>query len=258
MSGTAPEPPSPTGAGQPDADEVEPAPRVLTWAVVKRIDPRLLNTWGHWWIELSGEESYGWWPSPCPMGWRGALLGSRGCLNGIDGDNDGTLTRDAYHGEEPDHWFHPTLIADKSDDQVRAEIRAFAQSYVGGFRWQWWWLREPPENCRTFQDDMFAAVGLYEEPEYLYTRGSGCPFMYPFRRVKWAIIDGVAGSFARVRSWLPGRPRTQGGTTTHMHGSAVAGGEHGAGAHRLEDPKARARARIRGTLLPVDPESTDT
>jgi hypothetical protein len=244
---------SPAGSAAADHDvgEAGRVPRVLTFIVVKRIDPRLLNTWGHWWIELDGEESYGWWPSPCPMGWRGALLGSGGCLNGIDGDNGGTSTRDAYHGDEPDHWFHPTLIVPKSDDQVRAEIRAFAHRFVGGFRWQWWWLREPAENCRTFQDDMFEAVGLFEEPEYLYSRGSGCPFMFPFRRVKWTVLDGMATVVERVRSRSP----------THRwrrEGRAL-GAERDpeASPPSLADPRARAQARIRGTLLPSQRESAD-
>src|SRR6266849_4709214 len=86
---------------EPHVGDAEAVPRVLTWAVVKRIDPRLPNTWGHWWIELDGQESYGWWPTPCPMGWRGALSGSRGCLNGMDGTGGGSATRDAYHGDEP-------------------------------------------------------------------------------------------------------------------------------------------------------------
>jgi hypothetical protein len=259
-SGTGAEPPShPTVAGG-DLGEVEPFPRVLTWAVVKRIDPRLLNTWGHWWIELDDDESYGWWPSPCPMGWRGAMLGSGGCLNGIDGDNSGTPTRDAYHGDEPDHWFHPTLIANKSDDQVCAEIRAFAHSYRGGFRWQWWWLREPADNCRTFQDRMFAAVGLFEEPEYLYTRGSGCPFMYPFRRVEWRISDAIADAVARVRRWSPrpllrGIPR--GAPEVADERTIAAKRDSGASQLPLTDPRARARARIRGTLLPAQRESHD-
>jgi hypothetical protein len=232
---------------------------VLTWAVVKRIDPRLLNTWGHWWIELDGEESYGWWPSPCPMGWRGAMLGSGGCLNGIDGENGGTPTRDAYHGDEPDHWLHPTLILPKSDDQVRAEIRAFAHRYVGGFRWQWWWLREPAQNCRTFQDEMFEAVGLFEDPEYLHTRGSGCPFMYPFRQVKWTIIDGIATVVARVRSWSPAhRRRSRLEVDTDLAERTVgADRQPDASPLPLTDPRARAQARIRGTLLPGQRESAD-
>lgn len=217
-------------------------PRTLTWAVVKRIDPRLWDTWGHWWIEF-GEESYGWWPDPCPMGWRAAMLGTGGVLNGWGTTTTGTRTRDAYHGEEPDHWFYPTLILDKSDEQVRAEIRAFAQSYAGGFRWQWWWLREGADNCRTFQDRLFEAVGLYEEPDYLYTRGSGCPFMFPLRRVKWGVIDALAGPLSRLRDRLPevfvraGHRRNVGAAVTEA-------------AHPLASAKARARARTRGTLVP--------
>lgn len=231
-------------------------PRVLTFAVVKRIDPRLPSTWGHWWIELSAEESYGWWPAPCPMGWRGALLGSRGVLNGVGTTNGGTSTRDAYHGDEPDHAFHPTLLVDKSDDQVRADIRAFAQAYVGGFRWQWWWLRQPAENCRTFQDQMFEAVGLFEEADYLYSRGAGCPFMYPFRRVRWRTTDAVATAVARARDWSEARRRQRGG---RQEAAARIRAAHlrGARALPLTDPKARAQAKIRGTLLPGQAKSAD-
>ena len=222
-----------------------PVPRVLTWAVVKRIDPRLWDTWGHWWIEF-GEESYGWWPTPCPMGWRGAMLGTSGVLNGIGMSNGGTPTRDAYHGEEPDHQFHPAVIVDKSDDQIRADIRAFAHSYVGGFRWQWWWLRQGAENCRTFQDEMFQAAGLFEDREYLYTRGSGCPFMFPLRRAKWEIIDGLGGAMARTRSRLHlGR-----GASKDVAGTVGREFQPDADSLALTDPKARARARIKGTLLP--------
>ena len=227
------------GVSNAPASEVRESggvPRVLTFAVVKRIDPQLPNTWGHWWIEL-GDESYGWWPFPCPMGWRGAMLGSRGCLNGIATTAGGTSTRDAYHGDEPDHWFHPTLIVDKTDDQVRAEIRAFAQSYVGGFRWQWWWLRQPAENCRTFQQAMFETVGLFEEPEYLFTRGSGCPFMYPFRRVGWGAVDLLASAVDSVRAWLP-----------TSRGAERLPQETEQAESPLTDPRGRARARIRGVL----------
>lgn len=247
--------PAESAAADRERGEVERVPRVLTWAVVKRIDPRLWDTWGHWWIEF-GEESYGWWPSPCPMGWRAAMLGTGGVLNGIGTTSGGNPTRDAYHGEEPDHQFHPTLIVDKSDEDVRAAIRAFAHSYVGGFRWQWWWLRQPAENCRTFQDAMFESAGLFEQPEYLYTRGSGCPFMYPFRQVKWGAIDAAANAIVRVRDWLRG-PLRRRGRELDGDAAATAAAKRHADSVSLADPKARARARIRGTLGPPSSDPMD-
>jgi hypothetical protein len=118
----------------------------------------------------------------------------------MDAGTEGTATRDAYHGDESDHWFHPTLLLPKSDEQLRSDIRAFARGYAGGFCWRWWWLKGPAQNCRTFQDEMFETVGLYEEPEYLYSRGSGCPFMYPFRRVRWRAWDLVTAAAENVRA----------------------------------------------------------
>jgi len=219
----------------------------LTFALVKRIDPRLPNTWGHWWIELDDGQSYGWWPTPCPMGWRGAVLGTRGVLNGVGTPNGGSLTRDAYHGDEPDHAFHPTLVVEKSDDDVRAEIRGFAQRYVGGFRWQWWWLRQPAENCRTFQDEMFEAIGLLEEPQYLYSRGAGCPFMYPFRHVKWRTIDAVTAVVARTRDWSAATRRRSGPDHDRRPATRTRAAQRPSAAPgpALTDPKARAQAKIR-------------
>lgn len=227
----------------------EPISRVLTFVVIKRIDPRLPNTWGHWWIELDGEESFGWWPDPCPMGWRGALLGTGGVLNGIGTTDGATTTRDAYHGDEPDHWFHPTLLVDKSDEQVCADIRAFAHSYCGGFRWQWWWLRQPGENCRTFQDKLFEAVGLHEEPDMLYTRGAGCPFMYPFRRVKWRSVDAAVSAVAQVSGWWPlhGRRGAPPDDRAVVDDTTRARRRSDSLAPLLGDAKARAKAKIRGS-----------
>ena len=176
------------------AASADAVPRVLPFVVIKRIDARLPNTWGHWWVEVDGRESYGWWPQPCPLALHRVIIGSRGTLNGLGTSMEGTETRDPYHGDEPDHCFHPTLVVAKSDDQVRRDIRTFAHAYVGGFRWGWWWLRQPYESCRTFQWGLFEAVGLVEEPEYLYTHGPGCPFMYPFRSVKWRVQDMLAAA----------------------------------------------------------------
>lgn len=241
-------------AAESDRGDPEAVPRVLTWAVVKRIDPRLPNTWGHWWIELDGEESYGWWPTPCPMGWKGAMLGSDGCLNGIGTANKGTATRDAYHGLEPDHWFHPTLVVEKSDEQVRAEIRAFAHRHVGGFCWRWPWLRQRECNCRTFQQEMFAAVGLFEEPQHLHTQGPGCPFMYPFRAVKWRLLDALAEALAWLRSRLRLGRRPAGLADDGVEHTDAPEPRSGAASLPLTDPRGRAQARARGVFVP---ESTD-
>lgn len=97
---------------------------------------------------------------------------------------------------------------------------------------------------------MFQAVGLYEEPRYLYSRGSGCPFMFPFRRFKWAVVDAVADLVARTRTWSPGhgrRTRRPGGLVLPERMARI---EKRPDVSPLTDPRARARARIKGTLLP--------
>ena len=195
--------------GERAARHADAVPRVLPFVTIKRIDPRFPSTWGHWWIEVDDQESYGWWPLPCPLGLRRALTGTRGTINGLGARTDGTPTRDPYHGDEPDHCFHPTLVVAKSDDQVRADIRAFASNYVGAWHYQWWWLPRPPQNCRYFQWELFDAVGLVEEPEYLYTHGPGCPFMYPLRSATWRAQDIIAAVFMRARTALRGRRRLE-------------------------------------------------
>src|SRR5215211_1052478 len=58
------------------------APRALRFITVKRINPRVGDTFGHWWIEMDGVESYGWWPARRPVGLRIFLFGTKGTLNG--------------------------------------------------------------------------------------------------------------------------------------------------------------------------------
>lgn len=178
------------------------AGRVLTFVTVKRINPRFRKTYGHWWVELDGAESYGWWPSRCPVGWRGLFLGLQGVLNGGGAVDGGTATRDPYHGECADHTFHPRLGRDRDDETVRREIRDFAAGYEDVWRWQWWWSSAPTRNCRSFQDDMFTHVGLVEGPENLYTRGPGCPFMFPMRKAGWALGDAAGAVRARATGLL--------------------------------------------------------
>lgn len=181
---------------------------------VKRINPRFRRTYGHWWVEVDGVESYGWWPSRSPVGMRGLLFGLPGTLNAQGVLAEGTPTRDPYHGDEADHAFHPLLVADKDGDVLREQIRAFAAAYEDVWRWQWWWSSRPTRNCRSFQDDLFAAVGLVEHPRLLYTRGPGCPFMYPLRQARWRGEDAWGVVRQTVRARLSRWGREAGGLRT--------------------------------------------
>ncbi|MGH9027629.1 MAG: hypothetical protein ACRDWD_16160 [Acidimicrobiia bacterium] len=150
-------------------------PRVLSYVSVKRINPRVGDTFGHWWIEVDGTESYGWWPDRCPIRLRDFLFGTHGTVNGLRGTcAGGTTTTDPRHLQPATHTFHPTLLVRKSDRRVRTDIRRFAQ----GFRGEWRWSTKPTSNdCRSFQLRLFQAVGLEEGPTHVHTRGRGCPFM---------------------------------------------------------------------------------
>jgi len=180
-------------AGAPVVATDVRVPRVLDFVVVKRNVPQFRDSYGHWWIEVDGDESYGWWAHRCPLRVRDVIFGGWGRLNGVGGTcAGGTPTRDPRHGEDPDFAFHPILLLPKTDAEVRAEIRTFASGHAGPWGWQWWWSRGRMTNCHTFQLDLFAAVGLTEGAELRYTRGPGCPFMYPLRCVVWRITDGLA------------------------------------------------------------------
>lgn len=165
-----------------------PAPRPLPWVVVKRRRPRLRDGYGHWWVELDGVESYGWWPSPCPVWLHAAIRGTGGTLN-----NDGrskrrrrVARRDPQHGTTADHEFHPVVAARRSDWQVRRDLRRFAQDFEGGWRWS---VRRPAANCRSFQLALLAAAGLVEDDRHLSSRGGGCWFLAPFRAARCRLRD---------------------------------------------------------------------
>ena len=185
--------------------------RPLPFLVVKRTNPRLRQLYGHWWIEMDRVESYGWWPDRPLRVWHW-FTGAGGVLNGIGLHRRATPGRDALHRVPADHRFTPVLVVDKTDDAVRREIRAFAATYTGDWRWSWPWTRRPTQNCRTFQQALFTAVGIEESDELLYTHGPGCPVMFPVRRAGWRLRDTLvswfAGSAPSTRSrhrWRPGR-----------------------------------------------------
>lgn len=122
----------------------------------KNIDKSGDDKYGHWWTEINGNESYGWWPKyPVGAGFGGAcntLGGVEGELNGQTSFG-GTPTRDPHHGTAADEQFNPKTDSDCDCDAPCKEaadcFRKFAQSYSGEWRWTLGW----GQNCRTFQED---------------------------------------------------------------------------------------------------------
>jgi len=158
------------------------AGRLVTRVVVKRNNPRLIDVYGHWWVEIDGVESYGWWPGIRPISVPRALRGVPGVLNGIGGPEGGSPTIDPHHGEPADHAFHPAFHpatgGDRTDEEIVASLRHFAATFEAGWRWS---LRRTV-NCRSFQVDLLAAAGLVVPEGYGHTGGVGCPLLAPLRR----------------------------------------------------------------------------
>ncbi|MDQ3570245.1 MAG: hypothetical protein M3396_06410 [Actinomycetota bacterium] len=125
-----------------------PVPRVLPFVTVKRNAPIFGRSYGHWWVELDGSESYGWWPGRFPLRLQDVLRGCSGVLNGAESGRE--TPRDPNHGLPADHEFHPVLVAPLSDDEVRQAVRLFALAFKG----EWRWSTRPTMNCRVFQLDV--------------------------------------------------------------------------------------------------------
>ena len=152
-------------------------PRVAHFLTAKRNVALAGRSYGHWWVELDTEESYGWWPSHS-VRLDQLFRGVPGVLHAIGLHSDGTATHDPSHGLPADFEFHPVLVKDSTDEQLRGSIREFVASYTGGWRWS----TRQTMNCRMFQLAMFDAVGLVDGTGNYHTRGAGCPALAPVRR----------------------------------------------------------------------------
>ena len=152
-------------------------PRTVEFITVKRNVALAGRSYGHWWVELDNDESYGWWPSR-PVRLDQLFRGLPGVLNGLGLHHDATPTRDPNHGLPGDFEFHPILVAACTDEDLRNRIRSFAGSFAGGWRWS----TRQTMNCRIWQLAMFDAVGLVDGTGNYHTRGSGCPALAPIRR----------------------------------------------------------------------------
>lgn len=169
-------------------------PRVAEFIVVKRNLPMVGRSYGHWWVEMDGNESYGWWPARSPLRARDVLFGGPGALNGAGAASGEGPPRDPNHGLVADYEFHPVVVLECSDDEVRDAIRRFAST----FRGEWRWSIRPTMNCRLFQLALFDAAGLVDGTGNYHTRGSGCPAM--------AVLRRVGSSFYGRRYWPANLP----------------------------------------------------
>lgn len=162
--------------------------RVVASVVVKRIDARLWSRYGHWWVEIDGTTSYGWWPRPTPITLRRVLLGGPGELNAQSSTSvGGAAHRDPYHGEDADFSFSPLGSLDVDDEEVHRRIRDAAATYRGLWGWHWPWSSAPEQHCRTFQVQLLEAAGLVVDPADRWTAGAGCPFLLVARRPWWRL-----------------------------------------------------------------------
>lgn len=108
--------------------------------------------YGHWWVEIDGSESYGWWPAG-QVSIFGTFAGVPGALNGGIGFS-GSATRDPHHGDSAEEMFHPVVANGKPAVEVKNCIRAFATGYGGDWSWPW------GQNCHSFQEEMMEHCGL--------------------------------------------------------------------------------------------------
>ena len=112
--------------------------------------------YGHWWVEIDGSESYGWWPKYSVGLWE-TLTGTDGELNGQTSFR-GTPTKDPHHGDSADESFNPTAPSGTTNASIKTCIRKFTKSYSGEWRWTLGW----GQNCHTFQEDMMEKCDLQE------------------------------------------------------------------------------------------------
>lgn len=125
--------------------------------IAKRNNIHLLgdDKYGHWWTEMKGSKSYGWWPKN-KVDLKGTLFGVAGELNGQTSFG-GTPTKDPHHGDTPDETLTVSCTDPaKTESTVMSEIDAFAAKYSGEWRWTFGY----GQNCHTFQEALLANSSL--------------------------------------------------------------------------------------------------
>ena len=120
----------------------------------KDIDLGADDKYGHWWTNITPTESYGWWPKD-GVGISETLLGTEGELNGVT-NFGGSSTQDPHHGDTSGDEYRVISNSGKSEAEIQQEMRNFATSYSGEWRWTFGY----GQNCHTFQDEMLEKSNL--------------------------------------------------------------------------------------------------
>jgi hypothetical protein len=118
----------------------------------KDIDLGGEDKFGHWWIEIDGKESYGWWPKD-GVDYKGTFFGVDGELNGQTSFG-GTPTLDPHHGDRSSGVNVFDVYGSMSRDAVISAIRGYSGSYSGSWSWP------VGQNCHSFQEQFLRDNGL--------------------------------------------------------------------------------------------------
>ena len=134
------------------------------WRVC-RIDPVFSldpskREYGHWWIEVGPDESYGFWPEQPVGGLLETVLGVPGKVN--RGSFSPNARRDLHHGEQSSDGslaeFDVLAPVGIDADQLLEQVRDFANAFDA--RWAWPATRWTGENCHTFQEKLLSRFDL--------------------------------------------------------------------------------------------------
>lgn len=138
-----------------------------------------IDNYGHWWTEIDGVESYGWWPKNRVSGIGETVSGVEGELNGQTSFPGGTSSLDPHHGRSADISYIPKIdtpwyktITDKlgittkttktCDEQCKEAadcFRNFANTYSGDWAWR---PGDFGQNCHSFQKEGMKKCNLTE------------------------------------------------------------------------------------------------
>lgn len=180
--------------------------RTVNKVVLKRIHiDRKSGDYGHWWIEIDGTESYGWWPkygipdeenvsgeAPVPPDAPPANAGIVDNIQylavragyaaqkllydvrshaltqtflGVEGALNADEALDPHDGDPCDEEYQPVVHDCRTDSDIKTEIRKFAKGYAKKYGSKWSWRFEFGNHCHTFQKRMIDKCRLEDLKE---------------------------------------------------------------------------------------------